>query len=650
MKDQVERLQEKGLPAAALHSFLSGAEQRSILDEVRRGAINLLYVSPERVNRGRDLQQMLKEMSQRGEIRRLALDEAHCLSIWGQEFRPDYVQMCRVIRDLCPDLPTTALTATATPKVVDDLHQLLALREPLTVTSSFDRPNLSYHSYKLTNEARKFQQLCQILSWLEGSGPKGSAIVYASTRDQVDRLAWALRQLGYSAKAYHAGLSPLIRSEIQGQFMDGTVRVMVATNAFGMGVDKENVRLVIHFNPPSNLAAYIQEAGRAGRDGQPAHAVLLHNNADWKLSSFMGRMGELKDHHVNALLVVLEKQGGLWSGYRDDLVEAINAEVIEDQSDLKPEDLSRLLGGLDAAEVFVLRYRVGKVFVLCADLGQLARDLGPQAFTTLQGIGLKGAELGDVLDFAALPVDQAEARDQQLFGLWRQRRLLLYANREAAIELHQPTFNMIRLQHFKQQQARQRKTREGQLEEVRGYAESNHCKRRLLLAAFDEQLGQCSGCQSCSGDDAPWKGTLEFDLQEFEAIYKPLETVLRYLEFNQNLVRGRSADGLEGERGGLGRVKLIMALRGEENSYSPDKPIKLGRTQIANPYFGHLSFVREAEIEKTIKAAVGQGFIKETPFQPSQDPQRQGMVYSISEAGIRHLRRERKLKRNGGTS
>lgn len=646
MKDQVEQLQKKGLPAAALHSFLSGAEQRSILDEVRSGRINLLYVSPERVNRGRDLQQMLREASQKGVIRRVVLDEAHCLSMWGQDFRPDYVQMCGVLRELCPDVPISALTATATPKVVEDLNQLLALRQPLTVTTSFDRPNLSYYSYKL-NEIKKFQQLCQILSWLEGSGPEGNAIVYASTRNQVERLAWALRELGYSASAYHAGLSPLVRSEVQEQFMSGVVQVMVATNAFGMGVDKENVRVVVHFNPPPNLAAYIQEAGRAGRDGQPAYAVLLYNNADWNLADFLNRVGQIKDHHASALLTVLEKHNGCWVGYRSGLIEAINGELSEEESDLDADQLSRLLGAMAAAEVFSMRYRVGKVFVLCDDLEQLATELGNQKLQTLKTIGLTGAALGDELDFISLNPEEAEQLDEHLFKLWRQGKLRLYANREAALMLEQRDSSQVqtRRRQFEQQQKGLQKTRKEQLEEVKSYAESNHCKRRLLLKAYNEELAECTGCQSCNGDDAPWKGTLQFEPEELETVYRPLETVLRYLEANRNVLYGK---GIEAESGGLGRVKLIMALRGEEQSYNPNKPIKLSRYQIANPYFGHLKFVREGEIEKAIKVAVGQGLVIETPFNPNGASQGQGMVYSISEKGLQYLRRQRKRKRDGG--
>ena len=229
MQDQVSSLQKSGLPAAALHSLLTGAEQRSILDEVRSGRINLLYVSPERINRSEELKNLLRDLGGQGKLTRLVLDEAHCLSEWGHDFRPDYLSVAAVLRDFAPGIPISALTATATPKVRNDLITHLRLNEPVAVTDTYDRPNLSYFVYQ-KNDIQKLQRLTQVINFVETRHSGHSVIVYASTRKQVERVAWALRKLGFKAEAYHAGLSKIVRNEVQEQFEDGDINVLVATN------------------------------------------------------------------------------------------------------------------------------------------------------------------------------------------------------------------------------------------------------------------------------------------------------------------------------------------------------------------------------------------------------------------------------------
>lgn len=624
MKDQAETLQEKGLPAAALHSMLSSAEQRALLEEVRHGRINLLYVSPERVNRSQDLQNLLRELADQGKLRRLVMDEAHCLSEWGYDFRPDYLKVAERLRSINPDLPITALTATATPQVTEHLTKNLGMRDVQRIEASYDRANLQYYSYQL-NDIEKLRRLVQVLDYLEERYPEDSAIIYAATRAQVERLAWALRQLGYTAEAYHAGLSPLLRHEVQTRFMNGDTPIMVATSAFGMGVDKENVRAVIHFNPPPTLEAYIQEAGRAGRDEKPAFVVLLHNQSDWGLVEYITGQNRVRVDHATALMEILG-ESGQWSGYAKQLSEAINSLLNEAQQSLQEDFLVPLLTGLEDSEVIQYHYRIGKVSILYSDPQALLTELGADEARQLELVGFTGRVDGekDELDFSLLTEPEAEALNQTLFDLWKRRAILTYHSHEAVLEVKRIAWS---LHKWTQRQATLKDQACKRLQMIQQYAKSNHCKRALLLQVFDQTVGQCSGCQSCNGDDAPWKEARMIDLEELETVYRPLETLLRYM-------RSHEAGAYKQDQYiGLGATKLVMALRGEEFSFNQQHPFKLSSREVANHYFGHLAFVKPREIEKAIQEAIKKGYLLETPYM-------EGRVYRISEAGKAYLDRQ----------
>src|SRR5918911_2840679 len=265
MKDQVDALTARGLPATFVNSTLSGNEVADRLARVDRGEFKLLYVAPERFDLG-SAAERLRAIG----VSLLAVDEAHCISEWGHDFRPSYLRMGRV-RESLGSPPTVALTATATPEVRRDIVQQLGLRSPESVISGFDRKNLRYHVVRTRTEGDKDEALVAALQRHEGL-----AVVYASTRRAVERIAAALERARIPAAAYHAGLDDDHRHEVQDAFMREDVRAIVATNAFGMGIDKRNVRLVLPYAMPGTLEAYYQEAGRAGRDGLPSDCVLLH--------------------------------------------------------------------------------------------------------------------------------------------------------------------------------------------------------------------------------------------------------------------------------------------------------------------------------------------------------------------------------------
>ncbi|MBR6655955.1 MAG: RecQ family ATP-dependent DNA helicase [Alistipes sp.] len=268
MKDQVDRLRRMGIPAVAVHSGLSSRQIDIALDNCVYGDVKFLYVAPERLS-----SEMFRLRVDRMNVSLLAVDEAHCISQWGYDFRPAYLRI-KELRRILPDTPVLALTASATPQVAKDIMQQLEFAEPNILQSSFLRPNLSY-SVRLTDD--KEEQLMRIVNNVPGCG-----IVYVRMRETAERVANFLIEQGESASFYHGGLPNAERAIRQDEWVSGKTRIMVATNAFGMGIDKRDVRFVIHYTMSDSLESYYQEAGRAGRDGRRSYAVILMASDDNK--------------------------------------------------------------------------------------------------------------------------------------------------------------------------------------------------------------------------------------------------------------------------------------------------------------------------------------------------------------------------------
>ena len=270
MGDQVQALLDSGVRAAYLNSTLSPSEQGFVLLEALGGAFDILYVAPERLSDPR-----FTDFAARAHISLVAVDEAHCVSQWGQDFRPSYLAIGEFIEGLPERPPVCALTATATSRVRADITRLLGLEDPLVLVTGFDRPNLRFDVERLAPKGK----LDRIVGYVrEHSGDSG--IVYCSTRKHVEEVCEELQLMGIAATRYHAGLPAAERLANQTAFINDDAPVMVATNAFGMGIDKSNVRFVIHHNLPGSMEAYYQEAGRAGRDGEPAECLLLWSDGD----------------------------------------------------------------------------------------------------------------------------------------------------------------------------------------------------------------------------------------------------------------------------------------------------------------------------------------------------------------------------------
>ncbi len=276
MKDQAEALEEFGIPATFINSSLSWPEQRQRLEGIRRGDYKIVLIAPERF-RSDVFNRAIEDLP----VGLFAIDEAHCISQWGHDFRPDYLTLDEARRQLGE--PTTlALTATATPAVQTDIAEQLELEDPQIMVSGFRRPNLFFEVYSSRGQAEKYDRIKAALDQVD----QGVSLIYCATRKQVRKVSEKLKQRGHHPAVYHGGMRDERRDAIQDAFMAGDVPLLVATNAFGMGVDKSDVRLIVHFNIPGSVEAYYQEAGRAGRDGEDAHCLLLYNRKDRGIHEF----------------------------------------------------------------------------------------------------------------------------------------------------------------------------------------------------------------------------------------------------------------------------------------------------------------------------------------------------------------------------
>ncbi len=289
MKDQVDGLTENDIPSTFINSSISAKEMAARTEGLLNGHYKLCYVAPERLGAW-DFLSLVSKL----EVTMVAVDEAHCISQWGHDFRPSYKEIPKFIEKLPKRPCVAAFTATATIFVRDEIRELLKLKSPYEVTTGFDRPNLYYQVAKPQNKS-KF-----VLNYLENQPEDASGIIFCSTRKSVESLSNELKKRGYSVGAYHAGFSPEARKDVQEAFMFDKTKIIVATNAFGMGIDKPDVRFVIHYNLPKNMEAYYQEAGRAGRDGEDSECIILYSPADIVKQKMM-----------------IEANGGMNSGERD---------------------------------------------------------------------------------------------------------------------------------------------------------------------------------------------------------------------------------------------------------------------------------------------------------------------------------------------
>jgi ATP-dependent DNA helicase RecQ len=343
MKDQVDALRARGIAGVALTSAAGPEEQREIVDGIRAGMYTLVYVAPERFRSPRFCEALRAVAAS---IALVAIDEAHCISEWGHDFRPDYRRLGAVISELAPPR-IAAFTATATPEVRKDIAHQLGLDDAHLHVRGFDRPNLRFEVRKVGGAADKTERLAELVRTRDG----GVALVYAATRKNAEAYAAALKHGGMRARVYHAGLEDDVREKAQDVFMAGELDVIVATNAFGMGVDKSDIRLVVHADIPRSPEAYYQEAGRGGRDGKPTRCVVLFNHGDIRLQEFL----------IDASFPSPELLRGIWK-------------LLHDQPELGGDDVEARLKALLPKDTNGAS--IGAALRILARHGMIARDDG----------------------------------------------------------------------------------------------------------------------------------------------------------------------------------------------------------------------------------------------------------------------------------
>ena len=496
MKDQVDALAARGLPATFVNSTLTSSQISDRLARAIRGDVKLLYVAPERFDVGSTAER-LRDAG----VSLLAVDEAHCISEWGHDFRPSYLRISQV-RDRLGSPPTVALTATATPHVRTDIVAQLKLDSPTTIITGFDRTNLSYHVLPTRTDGEKDDALVHLLR-----SSDGLAVVYASTRKAVERIAALLERARIPAAAYHAGLDDERRHDVQDAFMGEKVRAIVATNAFGMGIDKANVRLVIHYAMPGTLEAYYQEAGRAGRDGKPAACYLMHAFPDRFTHEFFIKGNYPERSLVEEVYDVLRKNtdqsGGIdlapeeiatrlktKAGGRDVesslrvLLQAGAYRVEQDNGSrvlvrlmATPERIKRELGGRDSLELGILRamWRVA---------GSALDEGAP--------IDLDGLPPGFGGGSGAMPL--LDALQSRQFLEWKRcggPGASLTAPRKAlsAFPIDWALLD------------RRRRADLAKLDAMQQYAYTKGCRRGFVLRYFGDPAARtsCGGCDNCLG-------------------------------------------------------------------------------------------------------------------------------------------------------
>ena len=495
MKDQVDALEARNLPAAFINSTLTSGQVGDRLNRAARGEIRLLYLAPERFDFG-NVASRLKDIG----VSLLAIDEAHCISQWGHDFRPSYLRVADA-RTRLGSPPTVALTATATPEVRDDICRQLALKNPNTIITGFDRTNLTYHVLPARNESDKDQLLVETLQKTEGL-----AVVYASTRKAVDRISFMLEQRGVSAAGYHAGLDDEHRREVQEAFMTERIRAIVATNAFGMGIDKPNVRIVIHHSMPGTLEAYYQEAGRAGRDGKHSEVFLLHSFPDRFTHEFFIK-GSYPERslveEVYASFARRASKGLQLPSSPEELVTLV-------KSKLGPREMESVLriltqsgavvGNETSMSVATIRLLAAPERIKRELTGDANQELGMlRALWRMAGERLHE---GAVVDLDSLPPGLAgRSGAPSILDALQSRQFLIWERLGGGLRLADASLPLSKFRIDWESIDRRRNAELAKLEAVQMYAYTKYCRRAFVLRYFGDPAARakCEGCDNCMG-------------------------------------------------------------------------------------------------------------------------------------------------------
>lgn len=570
MKDQVDSLPE-GLRSSTrlINSTLSREEMQRALADLTSGALRLVYVAPERL-RDRSLLQALKRTA----VARIVIDEAHCISLWGQDFRPDYLFIPRALKEM-GDPPVLAVTATATPEMARQIGQALG-RDLAVKRVSLFRPNLFYEVRDAGNRENKVREMIEICRRESGSG-----IVYVNSRKDTETFAALLRESGVQAIHYHAGLEPGVRAASQDRFMSGQVRVVVATIAFGMGVDKANVRFIVHFNPPTSLEAYAQESGRAGRDGQAARCILLATNADATRLRTFSRQDVLSRDDLRAVYGDLKRRSvGRWV-----FLDHFDADRLG--SDGENEMNSRVaLGLLEQARLIARHPDMPRTITVTRthSAGQEERDDDRWArIYTFMGFstGARQAtidliEATRALGMSPFDIDETLASRSDL-RLRDGPRLTCIELLDAGTDAGERVGKLL---------AGVDEQAERRILQVVAYTKKRECRHRMLAAQFGEKLAVCRrSCDVCAGA-APMPRAAE-SMQETQLPTGP-DAAIAVLDAVRTLPFA------------VGRAGLVKLLIG-----SAESRIRADRS----PSFGALSGTKKGTVERLVDRLIELGYL-----------------------------------------
>jgi ATP-dependent DNA helicase RecQ len=496
MKDQVDALTRRGLPATFVNSSLTGSQVSDRFARVQRGEFKLLYVAPERFDVGSTAER-LKELG----VSLLAVDEAHCISEWGHDFRPSYLRIAKV-RERLGWPPVVALTATATAHVRADIVRQLHLDRAKTIITGFDRRNLQYHVVAARTEQDKDTAIVRILR-----DTPGLAVVYASTRRTVERITNLLNDSRISAVAYHAGLDDANRSEVQDAFMKERARVIVATNAFGMGIDKPNVRLVVHYAMPGTLEAYYQEAGRAGRDGEPASCFLLHSFQDRFTHEFFIK-GSYPERTVVEQVYRVLRRSASDAGSVDLSGEDIAAAIREKVNVREVEGALRILTSAGAYRRLPENGSRAHVRLLATpqrikrELGNASDSMELGLLRALWRVAGSSLEAGTSIDLGGLPPGFGGASGvSSLFDSLQSRQFIEWKRLGGGNFLEHPGRDLDGFAIDWATLDRRRRAELAKLDAMQQYAYLKTCRRGFVLRYFGDPAArsQCAGCDNCLG-------------------------------------------------------------------------------------------------------------------------------------------------------
>lgn len=502
MQDQVEGLQAQGVDATFINSTLPRHEVEQRWTDAEHGRYDLLYLAPERLTT-----EVFRVRAERLDVSLLAVDEAHCVSEWGHHFRPDYLEIPEARRHV-GDPPTIAVTATATPAVRRDVLRLLEISEATEVVRGFDRPNILWSVFRTENKGQKLRDVVE--------GVEGSGIVYAATRRGVEQWTRRLRTAGISAAAYHGQMEGSTRQARQQAWITDETRVMVATNAFGMGIDKADVRFVVHVDVPSSLEAYYQEAGRAGRDGERAYAVLLFQEPDARTQEALIESSHPTAQEVRTVYDAICNVGQVPVGSEPDGPLVVDRTVVQNLTGFSRSKVRMAVELLDRQGAWrrLPRRRHYGLIRFDRSAGRIRRyadQLDNQALGRFVRTILRLVHADAFSEW--WPFDVRRATDR--LGLSRERldRGLRYLEERGLlrwrppgdalqVELEFPRAKQLPIEDQGVQHARERA--ETRLTYILRYARSGTCRRRFLLAYFGEASPErCGACDVCLGRHEP---------------------------------------------------------------------------------------------------------------------------------------------------